>query len=1111
MRGRQPVSPDRWARVEALFARALELPTGERPALLAAECAGDPELLFQVNRLLAAHAELATGAGPAGVPGTGAPPASQAADVAGRAFLAELDAVRAEALMATAMLDEAGTRIGRYEVIRRIGRGGMGVVYLARDPRLEREVALKLLPAYLRGDGDANRRLLAEARAASALDHPGIATVFEVGETGDGRLFMAMAYCPGETLRRHLDGGPMTVERALDIAAQVADGLAAAHARGIVHRDVKPENIVCGDDGRVRILDFGIARAADTVLGRITGTPGTVAYMSPEQTTGDDVDPRSDIWSLGVMLYEMLAGERPFVAAGTDGIIHRIRHHPPSALAAVRPGLPAGVEAAVMGCLAREPDARTPSAAHLAATLRELHGRMTGAAAAGAGPALSLRRGGAYLAAAALVLALMSALDGWLLLPRGSLAAAAAILAAGVALVAAGSLRRQPFPGLRVAPAALLLALLVVAGGSGITAAAGAPRVTASRGSGTPLEGERPLLILAEVEADSSLAAVAAAAGEALGIDLQQSGMVRLPSGEQVAGTLRRMGLPETTPVTAGVARELAERMGAGAILLVEISRLGPQYVLSSRAVRPGTGEELFAVRTAAGEAKLLQGVEQLSRSVRRHLGEARDEVRRSRPLPEVTTPSLEALRHYAAAERLASSAPMAAVAAVNAALAADPDFAMAHRLAGTLAYNQLRFGVADQHFTRAWELRDRLTDRERLHTIAIYHGKVELEPQEAAAALELILQRYPDDFMALSQLGFLLHSWLDDHQGGHALVMRALELDPFSALSLGNAVYSSFSAGNLARADSVAALAEQNGVPAVALRWRTARSFAVGDHARRITLCDSLLAGRPRQPPTADDFEFCGSADVAAGRLNQGIARLEVAERSYREAGRHRNVVHAAQGMAAAQLMQGDRAAAAATIRRIVDGLDGEEVPEPDRFINRTNLQVQAALMGETALVERIRRSYPPYPRAGHWFGVAGDGLVSGALALHAGRPEEALSAVRGSWPTDRDPLGWRVWKGLIQGLAWEQLGRPDSAVASYRMAAEPHLLAIRSQTKNRLYLPVVLERLASAAAAAGDHATAAESWQQLEALWGEADPVMQPRVDGARRGLQQARARAP
>ena len=226
-----------------------------------------------------------------------------------------------------------GSTLGPYAILAQLGHGGMGVVYTALDPRLKRQVAIKLLTADLTRDETAKQRFLQEAQAASALDHPNICTIFEINETPDGQLYLVMAYYEGETLKQRIEGGPLNVDEAVDIATQVGQGLAEAHGAGIVHRDIKPANLLIAKGGVVKILDFGLAKLAGTEGVTQTGTTvGTVAYMSPEQARGEEVDHRTDIWSLGVVLYEMLSGQPPFRGENLLSISGAIQHDPPPVL-----------------------------------------------------------------------------------------------------------------------------------------------------------------------------------------------------------------------------------------------------------------------------------------------------------------------------------------------------------------------------------------------------------------------------------------------------------------------------------------------------------------------------------------------------------------------------------------------------------------------------------------------------------------------------------------------------------------------------------------------------------------------------------------------------------
>ena len=281
-----------------------------------------------------------------------------------------------------------GTRIGVYEILAPLGAGGMGVVYRARDTRLDRTVALKFLPPELTRDAEAKARFLREARVASSLDHPNVCTIYEVGELDD-QVFIAMAHYEGETLKQRIDRGPLDVLDALDIAIQTARGLGKAHDAGIVHRDIKPANLIVTTDGLVKILDFGVAKLVNEAGLTQTGTTlGTVAYMSPEQASGAEVDQRSDLWALGVVLYEMLAGRTPFAGEGPQAVIHNLLNREPEPLMTVRSELPGSLDTVLQRALSKDVGQRYQQTAgcitDLQAVRQELETAATQAAETGA-------------------------------------------------------------------------------------------------------------------------------------------------------------------------------------------------------------------------------------------------------------------------------------------------------------------------------------------------------------------------------------------------------------------------------------------------------------------------------------------------------------------------------------------------------------------------------------------------------------------------------------------------------------------------------------------------------------------------------------------------------
>jgi serine/threonine protein kinase len=356
------MTPERWQRLKEVFETALERAPKERLAFLDQACDGDESLRTELQSLLASYEQ-------------------------GQSFMeSPAVAVAAESLAGPQGESLVGQTIGHYQVTREIGSGGMGEVYLAQDTRLGRLAALKLLPTDLSKDEDRLRRFEQEARTASALNHPNVCVIYEVGETEDDGHYIAMEYIAGVTLRQHMTEARLKLGEVLDVAVQIASGLAAAHEVGIVHRDIKPENIMLRRDGYVKVLDFGLAKlsvkplpctdSAAPMVSRKATDPGvimgTVQYMSPEQARGKEVDARSDIFSLGVVMYELVAGRTPFEGETSTDVLAAILDREPMPLARFSPDVPTELQRIAMKCLRKDGDDRYQTMKGLLADLREL-------------------------------------------------------------------------------------------------------------------------------------------------------------------------------------------------------------------------------------------------------------------------------------------------------------------------------------------------------------------------------------------------------------------------------------------------------------------------------------------------------------------------------------------------------------------------------------------------------------------------------------------------------------------------------------------------------------------------------------------------------------------
>lgn len=348
----QPVLSDtQRERLQPLFERALQLPRLQQSEFVVAECGDDEQLRGILLNLLAA------------ADGSDVYFETLSRHVVGPALVAFAEDPQSDP-------GDVGQHVSHYEIVEKIGGGGMGVVYKARDLRLGRTVALKFLPPQLTSDPVARARLLAEARAASALDHPNIGVVYEIADGSEERPFIAMAWYEGETLLEKLRSGPLPIADAVAIAGQLAGALASAHAAGIIHRDVKPANVLVTRSGTAKLLDFGIAKLIGTDITAEPVRRGTLPYMSPEQTQGRAIDGRTDVWSLGVLLYEMLAGQRPFRGESDAILVKAIRSDAPRAVTDLRPEVPPSLEKVVNRCLRKEVADRYQDALEVATQLR---------------------------------------------------------------------------------------------------------------------------------------------------------------------------------------------------------------------------------------------------------------------------------------------------------------------------------------------------------------------------------------------------------------------------------------------------------------------------------------------------------------------------------------------------------------------------------------------------------------------------------------------------------------------------------------------------------------------------------------------------------------------
>ena len=944
--------------------------------------------------------------------------------------------------------------VGPYEILDQLGSGGMGVVYRARDSRLQREVAVKLLHDSYLGAGTpssaSHERFLREARAASALNHPNICTIHDVGEQ-DGKPYLVMELLQGQTLREILNGHPLPAGQVVDYGIQLTRAMEEAHQAGVIHRDIKPANIflVRAQQGsqQIKVLDFGLAKITSVLPGMGTngntpnGNPsdstdvaatidatltmpgstfGTIAYMSPEQARGQALDPRTDLFSLGAVLYEMATGRLPFPGGSNADILASLLAREPEPVRKLNAAISKELERIILKLLAKDKAQRYQSASEVRADLEKLAGRPSTSRSAVALPAAPEKR------------------------IKPSIVAAAVLILAALAGGIYWWLNRRP-----ATPA----------------------KTTAI------VTGKKNSIIVSDFNNQTGDPVFDTTLNQALAIQLEQSPLLSIVSENHLRQSLQYLGKSSTDKITPEIAREIGIREGIKAIINGTISKLGSQYIITLEALSTSTGDPIGSEQAqAADKDHVLSALDQATTAMRARLGESLSSIQKlDTPMGQATTPSLEAFRAFALGdvEHNGGKDIPEAEEHYRRAIELDPSFAMAWARLGVVYNNSGAVGKSGQYFQKAYELSGKVSEREKLYIAGHYYQNVTGDLPKQIETLELATRTYSTNLDTWVNLG-AAYNTIGDPDKAKAATQRALAIQPDDAIAQENYINILLSLNELteARESATRNLQTPAADSAEFRQYLVPLYFLLGDQTAIQQQID-WAAGKPQ--------EYLITQSVAIVTEFQG--RYRAADVAYQKAfdqAQHQKFPD----VAASILLLRAQGKALAGMCQDVPALIKQALSLDRSSVNVRSAALPAAFCGEAKLVmpllEDIAKKSPQDTLTNTLY--LPQTRAADDLAHH--RPEQALH--------DLESMGAYnliSQQEYLRGLAYLDLHDGANAAEAFRKVT-----AHRSATAANSLQDYALAQLGLARALAmqGDKAAARRAYQDFFTTWKNADPTL-------------------